>query len=85
MSQWIPMTRYETVTGKSRFFEWNLDLDRNEREFNKIIKQVKPVFFNINDKMGTGATNQDKIKKAQEQLKELMEDWLPTPSEFESL
>lgn len=74
--------RYEIVTGQSKFFEWQLDTERNLREFKKVLNS-KPTFFNINDKMGFDGKSSDRIRIAQEQLKEVMEEWLPDPSEFE--
>ncbi|KAK9897408.1 hypothetical protein P389DRAFT_209899 [Cystobasidium minutum MCA 4210] len=76
--------KYEIVTGKSKFFEWILDTERNIREFKNIIESKNPpTFFNINDKMGFDSNNADKIRLAQNQLKRVMEEWLPDPSEFE--
>ena len=80
----LPSNRYEIVTGKSKFFEWQLDTERNIREFKEILESKNPpTFFNINDKMGFDPNLHDKITLAQNQLKMVMEEWLPDPSEFE--
>lgn len=44
---------------------------------------MKPTFFNINDKMGYDPKNIDRIQKASQQMKDMLEEWLPEPSEFE--
>jgi hypothetical protein len=78
------LTRYEIVENQAKFFEWQIDTERNLKEWNKLIES-KPTFFNINDKMGYDKTQLPLIKKAQEQLKDIMEKYLPDPSEFERL